>query len=91
MFATSTPLRKRPSKALKYRLLNTLHQLPHSVPLPDKISDSIASKETLVFLDDAVLDLVFALLHKVAQVVGDGLEAVPLSVHSLALSGAQQA
>ncbi len=58
------------------------------MPLPDKVSDSIASKETLVFLDDAILDLAVALLHEVAQVVGDGLHAVPLSVHSLAFSGA---
>ena len=61
------------------------------MPIPDKVSDSIASKETLVFLDDALLDLVLTLLHEVAQVVGDGHEAVPLRVHSLALSGAQQA
>ena len=59
--------------------------------LPDKVSDSIADKETLVLLNHAVLDLVLALFHKVAQVVGDGLEAVTLSVHCLALSGAQQA
>ena len=56
--------------------------------LPDKVSDSIADKETLVLLSHAVLDLVLALFHKVAQVVGDGLEAVTLSVHCLALSGA---
>ena len=56
--------------------------------LPDKVSDSIADKETLVLLNHAVLDLVLALFHKVAQVVGDGLEAVTLSVHCLALSSA---
>lgn len=59
--------------------------------LPNKVSDSLAEKESLVVLVHAVLDLVLALLHKVAQVVGDGLEAVTLSVHCLALPGAQQA
>ena len=89
MFALSTPLRKRPSIVLK--ICCKISFVFRALQLPDKVSDSLADKVSLVVLVHTVLDLVLALLHKVAQVIGDGLEAVTLSVHCLALPGTQQA
>ena len=88
MFALSTPLRKRPSIVLKKWYLSFIFK---ALQLPYKVSDSLADKVSLVVLVHTILDLILALLHKVAQVIGDGLEAVTLSVHCLALPGTQQA
>ena len=60
--------------------------------LPDKVSDAIGTKEAgfVVFYLN-ILDLVLCFLQEVAQVVGDGREAVALGVHRLVLPGAQEA
>ena len=74
------------------KMQNVFNKSVFQICLPYKVSNAIGTKEAgfVVFYLN-ILDLVLCFLQEVAQVVGDGREAVALGVHSLALPGAQEA
>ena len=78
--------------ARKMQNVFNLTRLYFRCALPDKVRNAIGTKEAgfVVFYLN-ILDLVLCFLQEVAQIVGDGHEAVALGVHSLALPGAQEA
>ena len=74
------------------KMQNVFNKAVFQMCLPYKVSNAIGTKEAgfVVFYLN-ILDLVLCFLQEVAQVVGDGREAVALGVHRLVLPGAQEA
>ena len=74
------------------KMQNVFNKSVFQICLPYKVSNAIGTKEAgfVVFYLN-ILDLVLCFLQEVAQVVGDGREAVALGFHRLVLPGAQEA